>query len=56
LNSFEERNISNISPIIKVDISINPIIIEHILFGVYYSLEEDGAYKALFQEICDIVS
>jgi len=39
LNSFEEGNISNISPIIKVDISINPIIIEHILFGVYYSLE-----------------
>ena len=43
-----------ISPIIKIDISTNPEIIEEIMLGVSCSLEEVITYKALFQEFCDL--
>jgi hypothetical protein len=33
LDAFEEGNMGNISPTIKVDISVQPGFIEHILLG-----------------------
>jgi hypothetical protein len=53
-DAFEEENIANISPTIKVDISIKPGIIEEIIIGAACTLEEVTAYKALFQEFWDI--
>jgi hypothetical protein len=45
---------ANISPTIKIDISIKPRIIEEITIGAACSLEEIIAYKSLFQEYRDI--
>ena len=45
---------ANISPTIKIDISNNSEIIEEIMLGASFSLEEVDAYTALFQEFCDI--
>jgi hypothetical protein len=39
---------ANISPTIKIDISIKQGIVEEIIVGAAYSLEELTAYKALF--------
>jgi hypothetical protein len=47
---------ANISPTVKIDISIKPSIIEEITIGAACSLEEIIAYKALFQEYQDIFS
>ena len=44
----------NILPIIKIDISTNFEIVEEIMLGSSCSPEEVNAYKALFQEFCDI--
>jgi hypothetical protein len=46
----------NISPTIKIDISIKPRIIEEITIGTACSPEELMTYKALFQEYRDIFS
>ena len=54
LDSFEEGNMSNISPTIKIDISTNYEIVEEIMLGASCSPEEVDAYKALFQEFHDI--
>ena len=56
LDSFEEGNMANILPTIKINISTNPDIVEEILLGASYSSEEVASYKALFQELCDIFS
>ena len=47
---------ANISPTIKVDISTNSEIVEEIMLGASYSLEEVDASTALFQEFHDIFS
>ena len=53
-DAFEEGNMANISPTIKINISTNPEVVEEIMLGASCSLEEVAAYKALFQESCDI--
>ena len=53
-NAFEEGNMANISPTIKISISTNPKIVEEIMLGASCSLEEVDSYKALFQEFSDI--
>jgi hypothetical protein len=45
---------TNISPTIKIDISIKPGIIEEITIGVACSPEELTTYKFVFQEYRDI--
>ena len=45
---------ANISPTIKINISTNPEVVEEIMLGASYSLEEVAAYKALFQEFRNI--
>ena len=53
-DAFEEGNMANISPTIKINISTNFEIIEEIMLGASYSSEEVDAYTALFQELCGI--
>ena len=53
-DSFEEGNMANISPTIKINISTNSEIVEEIMLGASCSPKEVAAYKALFQEFCDI--
>jgi hypothetical protein len=55
-DAFEEGNMANISPTVKIDISIKPRIIEEITIGAACSPEELTTYKALFQEYRDIFS
>ena len=49
LDTFEEANMANIFPTIKINISTNPKVVEEIMLGASCSLEEVIAYKALFQ-------
>ena len=53
-NAFEEENMANISPIIKINISTHPEVVEEIMLGASYSSKEVASYKALFQEFHDI--
>jgi hypothetical protein len=53
-DAFEEGNLANISPTIKIDISIKPGIVEEMIIGAACTREEITAYKALFQEFRDI--
>jgi hypothetical protein len=53
-DAFEEGNMANISPTIKINISINHGIIEEIPIGAACTLQEITAYKSLFQEYRDI--
>jgi hypothetical protein len=53
-DSFEEGNMANISPTIKINISIKNCIVEQIIIGVACTSQEIDAYKALFQEYRDI--
>jgi hypothetical protein len=46
--------VANISPTIKIDISIKNGIIEEITIGSACTPQEINAYKALFQEYRDI--
>jgi hypothetical protein len=55
-DAFEEGNMDNISPTVKINISIKPGIIEEITIHTAFSPEELIAYKALFQEYRDIFS
>ena len=48
-DTFEEGNMANISPTIKIKISTNSEIVEEIMLGASCSLEEVTSYKALFQ-------
>ena len=48
LESFEEGNMANISPTIKINISTNPKVVEKIMLGAPCSSEEVTSYKALF--------
>ena len=45
---------ANISPTIKINISIKPGIVEEIIIGAACTPQEIAAYKALFQEFRDI--
>jgi hypothetical protein len=47
-DSFEEGNMANISPTIKIDISIKNGIVEEITIGAACTPQEITAYKALF--------
>jgi hypothetical protein len=49
-DTFEEGKMANISPTIKIDISIKPGIVEEITLGVACSPKEVTTYKDLFQE------
>ena len=51
--TFEEGNMANISPTIKVNISTNPKVVEYITLGASCSPEEVTSYKELFQEFHD---
>jgi hypothetical protein len=53
-DAFEEGNMANISPTIKIDISIKSGFIEEITIGATCSSEEITTYKSLFQEYQDI--
>jgi hypothetical protein len=53
-DAFEEGNLANISPTIKIDISIKPGIVEEIIIGAACTPQEITAYKTLFHEYRDI--
>jgi hypothetical protein len=53
-DSFEEGNLANISPTIKINISITSGIVEEIIIGAACTPEEITTYKSLFQEFRDI--
>ena len=55
-DAFEEGNMANISPTIKINISTKPQIGEEIMFGASYSSEQISSYKAISQEFHDIFS
>jgi hypothetical protein len=55
-DAFEEGNMSNISPTIKIDISIKSGVSEEITIGATCSFEEIIAYKDFFQEYQEIFS
>jgi hypothetical protein len=54
LNAFEEGNMANISPTIKIEISIQNGIVEEIIIGAACTPQEITTYKSLFQEYRDI--
>jgi hypothetical protein len=47
-DAFEEGNMANISPTIKIDISIKNGIVEEITIGAACTTQEIATYKALF--------
>jgi hypothetical protein len=53
-DAFEEGNLANISPTIKINISMKDGIVEEIIIGAACTPQEIAAYKALFQEYRDI--
>ena len=54
LDAFEEGNMSNISPTVKVNISQNPTKVEEISLGAACSPEEIASYTQLLQAYRDI--
>jgi hypothetical protein len=56
LDAFEGGNMANISPTIKIDISVKPNIMEEITLGAACSPEEIVAYKSLFKAYQDVFS
>ena len=48
-DAFEEGNMANISPTIKINISTNPEVVEEIMLGASCSPEEVATCKSLFQ-------
>jgi hypothetical protein len=54
LDAFEEENMANKSPTIKINTLVKPDIIEDITLDVACSPEEVQSYKDLFQEFRDI--
>jgi hypothetical protein len=53
-DAFEEGNMANISPTIKIDISIKNGVVEEITIGAACTPQEITTYKSLFQEYRDI--
>ena len=53
-DTFEEGNMANISPTIKIDISVKPGIEEHITLGAQCTSDEIEAYTKLFKEFRDV--
>jgi hypothetical protein len=51
---FAEGNLSNISPMIPIDISIKPGIVKNVHIGASCSLDEIVTYTSLFKEFRDI--
>jgi hypothetical protein len=56
LDAFEEGNMTNISPTIKINMFVELNVVEEIIVSVACSLEVITTYKALFQEFRDIFS
>jgi hypothetical protein len=56
LDAFEEGNMANISPTIKIDIFVKPDIVEEITLVLHAPLKKFTTYKSLFQEFRDIFS
>ena len=54
MNSDSKLNLAKISTTVPIDILVKPGIIENIHIGASCTLDEIQAYKALFQEFCDI--
>jgi hypothetical protein len=50
-DAFEEGNMANISPTIKVDISIKPGIVEEITLGVHAPLKKSLPTRLFFKSI-----
>jgi hypothetical protein len=55
-DAFEEDNMANISPTIKIDISIKKGVVKEINIGATCTPQEITAYEAIFQEYRDIFS
>jgi hypothetical protein len=53
-DAFEEGNLANISPTIKINISIKLGIVEEIIIGATCTPQEITTYKSLFQEYRDM--
>jgi hypothetical protein len=53
---FSEGNLSNILPMIPLDISVKPGIVENVHIGASCSPDEVVTYTSLFKEFCDIFS
>jgi hypothetical protein len=51
-----EGNLSNISPIVPLDISIKPGIVKNVHIGASCSVDEVVTYRDIFQELCDVFS
>jgi hypothetical protein len=51
---FAEGNLSNISPMVPIDISVKPGIIENVHIGASCSPDETVTYTSLFKEFRDI--
>jgi hypothetical protein len=51
-----EENLSNISPIVPLDISIKPGVIKNVHIKASCSIYEIVTYKAIFQEFWDVFS
>jgi hypothetical protein len=51
---FAEGNLSNISPMIPIDISVKPGIVENVHIGALCSFDEIITYTSLFKEFRDI--
>ena len=47
-DAFEEGNLANISPTIKINISIKNDIVEEIIIGAACTPQEIATYKSLF--------
>jgi hypothetical protein len=53
-NMLYEGNLSNISPTIPLDISIEPGVVKNVHIGASCSHDEVFTYKSFFQEFCDV--
>ena len=53
-DAFEEGNMANISPTIKIDISVKPGIEEYVTLGTQCTPEEIEVYTKIFEEFRDI--
>jgi hypothetical protein len=51
-----EGNLTNISPIVPLDISIKPWVMENVHISASCSIDEVCTYKSPFQEFCDVFS
>ena len=53
---FTERNLSNITQMMPIEISVKPGIVKNIHVGVTCSSNEVQVYTSIFHEFCDVVT